>query len=103
MAYPGSPLYEQAKATNLPLPDDAQGPGWIGYSQHGYDALPLPTDTLSGQDVLDFRDMAFEKYFSDTSFLNMMQGKFGQPVIDHIQGMMAVKLKRKHRDTVGTA
>ena len=103
MAYPGSPLYEQAKSTDLPLPDDADGPGWIGYSQHGYDALPLPTDTLSGQDVLDFRDKAFETYFSDSSFLNTIQKKFGQPVVGHIQDMMSVKLKRKHRDAVGTA
>jgi radical SAM superfamily enzyme YgiQ (UPF0313 family) len=102
MAYPGSPLYERAKSTHLPLPDDADGPGWIGYSQHGYDALPLPTDTLSGQDVLDFRDGAFEKYFSGPSFLDMIQKKFGQPVVDHIQSMMGVKLKRKHRDAVGT-
>lgn len=102
MAYPGSPLYERAKQLNLPLPDDPGGPGWIGYSQHGYDSLPLPTDTLSGQDALDFRDSAFEKYFSNPSFLNMTREKFGQPVTDHIQSMLEVKLKRKHRDPVST-
>jgi len=100
MAYPGSPLYDRAKNMNLSLPDDPDGPGWIGYSQHGYNSLPLPTGTLSGQDVLDFRDSAFEKYFSDPSFLSMTRNKFGQPVIDHIQSMLRVKLKRKHRDTV---
>jgi anaerobic magnesium-protoporphyrin IX monomethyl ester cyclase len=98
MAYPGSPLYERAKTMNSPLPDDAGGPGWIGYSQHGYDSLPLNTDTLRGQDILDFRDEAFEKYFGGASFLSMIQKKFGQPVVDHIHEMMAVKLKRKHRD-----
>jgi anaerobic magnesium-protoporphyrin IX monomethyl ester cyclase len=103
MAYPGSPLYERAKSMGSPLPDDVGGPGWIGYSQHGYDALPLPTNTLSGQDVLDFRDSAFEKYFSDSSFQNMIQKKFGQSVVDHIQDMMSVKLKRRHRDEIGTA
>jgi len=100
MAYPGSPLYERAKTMNLPLPDDAGGPGWIGYSQHGYESLPLPTDTLSGQDVLDFRDKAFEKYFSNPSFLGMIKQKFGRPVVNHIQDMISVKLKRKHRDMV---
>jgi anaerobic magnesium-protoporphyrin IX monomethyl ester cyclase len=103
MAYPGSPLYERAKSMNLPLPDDKKGPGWIGYSQHGYDSLPLPTDTLSGQEVLDFRDKAFDKYFSDPSFLAMIREKFGQSVVDHIQGMMSVKLKRRHRDPVAPA
>ena len=103
MAYPGSPLYERAKSMNLPLPDDTGGPGWIGYSQHGYDSLPLPTDTLSGQDILDFRDKAFEKYFSDSSFLGMIREKFGPSVVDHIQNLMGVKLKRRHRDEVGNA
>ena len=66
----------------------------------GYDSLPLPTDTLSSQEVLDFRDAAFEKYFSDPSFLNMIKEKFGLPVVDHIKNMMRVKLKRRHRDAI---
>ena len=100
MAYPGSPLYERAKALDMPLPDNPDGPGWIGYSQHGYDSLPLQTDTLSSQEVLDFRDAAFEKYFSNPSFLNMTKEKFGQSVVDHIKSMMCVKLKRRHRDAI---
>ena len=100
MAYPGSPLYERAKALDMPLPDSPSGPGWIGYSQHGYDSLPLQTDTLSSQEVLDFRDAAFEKYFSDPSFLSMTKEKFGQSVVDHIKNMMRVKLKRRHRDAI---
>ena len=31
---------------------------------------------------------------------NTTRNKFGQPVIDHIQSMLRVKLKRKHRNTV---
>tara|TARA_B100000686_G_C16251842_1_gene694839 strand:- start:20 stop:679 length:660 start_codon:yes stop_codon:yes gene_type:complete len=100
MAYPGSPLYERAKTMNLPLPDDPEGPGWIGYSQHSYESLPLPTDTLSGQDVLDFRDKAFEKYFSNPSFLGMIKQKFGKPVVNHVQDMIGLKLNRKYRDVV---
>ena len=98
MAYPGSPLYDRAKSLKMPLPDNPDGPGWIGYSQHGYDSFPLQTDTLSGKEVLDFRDAAFEKYFSDSSFLSMTKEKFGQSVVDHINHMMSVKLKRRHRD-----
>jgi len=100
MAYPGTPLYERAKALDMPLPDNPDGPGWIGYSQHGYDSLPLQTDALSSQEVLDFRDAAFEKYFSDPSFLSMTRKSFGPLVVDHIKNMMRVKLKRKHRDAV---
>ena len=102
MAYPGSPLYEKAKSMKWKLPDDVGGPGWIGYSQHGFDTLPLQTDTLSGQDVLDFRDKAFEIYFSEPSFLRMIQEKFGQSVVNHIEDMRSIKLKRRHREARST-
>ncbi|HLD08619.1 MAG TPA: radical SAM protein, partial [Methylophilaceae bacterium] len=52
MAYPGSQLYPLAKQKSLPLPDDAGGLGWIGYSQHAYETMPLPTETLPAADVL---------------------------------------------------
>ena len=100
MAYPGSPLYNQSKEQGVPLPDDKDGPGWIGYSQHGYDTLPLPTDTLTSSDVLDFRDNAFNKYFTRPNFLSMIEKKFGSNVIDHIDSMLKIKIKRKHRDSV---
>ena len=41
MAYPGSPLYEQALRLGWRLPDT-----WSGYSQHAVDTLPLPTNHL---------------------------------------------------------
>ena len=63
MAYPGSQLYSYAKSKKLILPDNENGPGWIGYSQHAYESLPLPTETLKGSTVLDFRDKAFNIYF----------------------------------------
>ena len=100
MAYPGSPLYNQSKERGVPLPDDKDGPGWIGYSQHGYDTLPLPTDTLTSSDVVDFRDNAFNKYFTHPNFLSMIEKKFGSKVIDHIDSMLKIKIKRKHRDPV---
>ena len=96
MAYPGSPLYNMAKEKGLPLPDDPDGPGWIGYAQHAYETLPLPTDTLSAVEVLTFRDQAFLKYFTNPSYLEMMRKRFGQKTIDHINEMTGYKkLKRK--------
>ena len=47
MAYPGSPLYEQAVRNGWRLPDT-----WSGYSQHAVDTLPLPTRHLSAGEVL---------------------------------------------------
>jgi anaerobic magnesium-protoporphyrin IX monomethyl ester cyclase len=98
MAYPGSPLYSLGKEQGLALPDDDRGPGWIGYSQHGYETLPLPTNTLTSSEVLDFRDSAFNKYFNHPRFQDMIRQKFGSNVIDHIKTMLDVKVKRKHRD-----
>ena len=99
MAYPGSPLYQIAKEKKWTTPDDKGGPGWIGYSQHSFQSQPLPTNTLTYQEVLDFRDDAFETYFNSPSYLNMIKSKFGQEVVEHIKRMLTIKLKRKHRDT----
>lgn len=98
MAYPGSPLFDHAKKSNWPLPGDKGGPGWIGYSQHSYESLPLPTNFLSSEEVLDFRDNAFDKYFTSPSYLSMIGQKFGQKHTSHIQDMVSLKIKRKHRD-----
>lgn len=103
MAYPGSPLYDRAKQLKLPLPDDPEGPGWIGYSQHAYESLPLPTDTLSGQEVLDFRDQAFDRYFTHPRYLDRVRNKFSAEVLQHIEDMVKIKIQRKHRDAPVTS
>jgi len=96
MAYPGSPLYAMAKEKGLALPDDPEGPGWIGYSQHSYEALPLATDYISSVDVLRFRDEAFLKYFTSPEYLRMIMTKFGGKTVEHINEMTAMpRLKRK--------
>ena len=57
MAYPGSPLYDEAVRRGWELPDS-----WSGYSQHAVNTLPLPTRHLSAGEVLRFRDHAFNVY-----------------------------------------
>jgi len=101
MAYPGSPLYEAARRRGWLLPDDEGGPGWIGYSQHGYDSLPLPTDKLNGVQVLEFRDEAFHRYFSGDSYLSMVGRRFGPDAVTHLRKMTGVKLRRRHHDDPG--
>ena len=98
MAYPGSPLYTFAKQKRWPLPDDAEGPGWIGYSQHAYDTLPLPTDSLTATQVLDFRDRAFQDYFKNANYLAMLKRTFGSRVVRHVQEMCDRKVHRRHHD-----
>ena len=98
MAYPGSQLYPLAKKNNWQLPDDSNGPGWIGYSQHSYDTLPLRTNHLKASEVLDFRDKAFDTYFNSNDYLSMIKNKFGEDTKSHILKMSEHKLKRKHHE-----
>ena len=96
MAYPGSQLYPMAKKRKWALPDDEEGPGWIGYSQHAYETLPLRTEHIKGSEVLDFRDKAFDAYFSSSDYNSMIIRTYGRETADHISKMLAHKLKRKH-------
>jgi radical SAM superfamily enzyme YgiQ (UPF0313 family) len=96
MAYPGSQLYPMAKKKKWILPDDISGPGWIGYSQHAFEALPLPTDKIKGSKVLDFRDKAFNIYFESRDYLSMIKKTFGENTVKHIQKMTVHKIERKH-------
>jgi anaerobic magnesium-protoporphyrin IX monomethyl ester cyclase len=94
MAYPGSQLYKLALEHNWPLPED-----WLGYSQHAREALPLPTETLSGPEVMAFRDLAFTKYFTNPRYLNMVEQKFGNKVVEHMKHMTNHNLDRNFKPT----
>ena len=96
MAYPGSQLYPMAKNKKWMLPDDDNGPGWIGYSQHSYETLPLRTEHIKGSEVLQFRDNAFDAYFKNSDYLSMIKKTFGESTVSHIKKMSSHKLKRKH-------
>ena len=96
MAYPGSQLHKLAKEKKLKLPEDEGGPGWIGYSQHSFETLPLPTEFLSAQEVVDFRDKAFQEYFTNKDYINMISKRFSPKVAQHINEMTSKKIKRSH-------
>ena len=91
MAYPGSKLYDLALQNDWPLPEN-----WTGYSQHSVDTLPLPTNHISGPEVLRFRDQAWKAYFSAQDYLDMVNHKFGPKTVRHIQEMASHTLERKH-------
>ncbi|MDD4899950.1 MAG: radical SAM protein [Candidatus Omnitrophica bacterium] len=90
MAYPGSKLYEIALAEKWALPQS-----WIGFSQHAYETLPLPTKYLNAKEVLNFRDEAFLKYFQSDRYLALIRKKFGEKPERHIREVTGVKLTRK--------
>jgi radical SAM superfamily enzyme YgiQ (UPF0313 family) len=91
MAYPGSALYNIALDQNWPLPKK-----WTGYSQHSEDTLPLPTKYLSSEEVLQYRDQAFQTYFTSKQYLDMIAKKFGPKAVQHIEEMTSYKLVRKY-------
>jgi len=90
MAYPGSPLYEDAVKQGIKLPE-----AWHGYGQYAEETLPMPTKHLSATDVLRFRDNAFKEYFSNPRYLQMVREKFGSKVVGHIEEMLKHEIPRK--------
>ena len=93
MAYPGSKLYDLAIAKGTALPDT-----WVGYSQHAYECLPLPTDHVSAATVLRFRDQAFHTFFEHPRYLAHVERRFGKETRTHIEEMTTHRLKRKFAD-----
>src|SRR3989338_6616995 len=91
MAYPGSHLYDLAIQEGWPLPAR-----WSGYSQHSVGTLPLPTKYISAAEVLRFRDQAFQIYFNNSRYLDMVKRKFGADKAQRIQLMAAHRLERRY-------
>jgi len=91
MAYPGSELYVMAQNEGWALPHQ-----WSGYSQHSVDTLPLPTKYLSAAEVLRFRDHAFQVYFNNPRYLDMIESRFGLETRQHIVEMTSFKLERMY-------
>jgi radical SAM superfamily enzyme YgiQ (UPF0313 family) len=91
MAYPGSQLYELAIQKGWPTPDS-----WQGFSQYACETLPLPTKYISAGQVLSFRDYAFNVYYNNPRYLNMIRKKFGDRTFQHLRGMASKKMERKY-------
>ena len=89
-ALPGSPMYHEALSKGWSLPSTYSGFGFLSY-----DSLPLPTNTLSAADVLRFRDDAWQTYFSNEKYLNLVESRFGRNQRENVEAMTAVPLKRK--------
>ncbi len=97
MAYPGSPLYGQAVEHGWKLPER-----YAGFSQHSYDAQPLPTRHLAAEQVLEFRDNAWMKYHTNPKFLDLLKQKFGPTAAEETLRSTQIKLKRKILERVAT-
>lgn len=89
-ALPGSPIYQAAKKQGWSLPSSYEG-----YAFLSYECEPLPTKYLSSADVLRFRDQAWQTYFTNPAYLDLVEKKFGAQERQNVVDMAAVPLKRK--------
>jgi len=89
-ALPGSPLYNTARQNGWALPDS-----YAGYAFLSYDSQPLPTKHCSAAEVLKFRDEAWHKYFTDPTYLSLVEKKFGTMQRQNVEDMAKIKLRRK--------
>lgn len=90
MAYPGSKLYLEALQGKWELPET-----YVGYSQHSYETKPLSTNHITAKEVLQFRDDAFQKYYNNEKYLDMIEKKYGISTRKSLEDMTKIKLKRK--------
>ena len=90
MPLPGSQLYKDAVDRGFKLPED-----YAGYSFHAYTTQPLPTDELTPEQILKFRDEAYLKYHTYEPFLNKVRETYGEIAVNNILENTKIKLKRK--------
>lgn len=88
MAYPGSKLYNEIDPKDLPE-------SWEGYSQFGYETKPLSTSNLRADEILRFRDEAFNEFCSLEAYRGAINEKFGAATLLEIEDMLKHKLKRR--------
>ena len=86
---PGSPIYHEAKKNGWALPKSYEGYGFLSY-----ESQPLPTKYLTSAEVLKFRDEAWQQYFTNSRFLDLIEKKFGVQERVNIEHMTKIKLKR---------
>lgn len=89
-ALPGSPMYHMAKNKGWQLPDTYEG-----YAFLSYECQPLPTKHLNSSEVLKFRDEAWQEYFTNTAYLDLLENRFGMTERRNVEDMARIPLKRK--------
>jgi anaerobic magnesium-protoporphyrin IX monomethyl ester cyclase len=89
-ALPGSPMYRDALRNGTTLPDS-----YAGYAFLSYECQPMATKHVSAADVLRFRDMAWQRYFTHEPYLQLVQEKFGAHERANVEEMTRIRLKRQ--------
>jgi len=89
-ALPGSPMHRKAVKNGLSLPYAYEGYGFLTY-----ESQPLPTNHLTASEVLKFRDDAWNSYFTNPDYLDLVEKRFGVTQRANVESMASIKLKRK--------
>lgn len=89
-ALPGSPMYHAALKNGWDLPKNYEG-----YAFLSYESSPLPTKHISAAEVLKFRDEAWQTYFTNPAYLQVVESKFGIQERQNVEDMAAIHLKRQ--------
>jgi radical SAM superfamily enzyme YgiQ (UPF0313 family) len=88
--FPGSSLFTEAYNSGVELP-----PTYSGYSYYSKDSFPNPTDSLTREEILKFRDDAFIKYFNRKEWFDKIKQKFGQETVDIYKDLLKVTIIRE--------
>jgi radical SAM superfamily enzyme YgiQ (UPF0313 family) len=89
-ALPGSPLYNRAKREGWKLPSTYEGFAFLSY-----ECNPLQTKHLSASEVIKFRDEAWNIYFNNPDYLDLVEKRFGKVQRLNVENMSQIQLKRK--------
>ncbi len=89
-ALPGSPMFNHALMRGWDLPDNYEG-----YAFLSYESLPLRTNYCTSAEVLAFRDAAWQTYFTNPAYLQLVENNFGEQERRNVEDMASIKLKRK--------
>jgi len=89
-ALPGSPMFNHALQRGWDLPYNYEG-----YAFLSYESLPLRTNYCTSAEVLAFRDAAWQTYFTNPAYLQLVEDNFGGQERRNVEDMASIKLKRK--------
>ena len=92
VALPGSPIYVKAKKDSIDIPKHNE---YEKFAFLSYEHVPLSTKYCTSEDVLSFRDKAWETYFSNPIYLEFLQKRLGVIAKENVLKMSTIKLKRK--------
>jgi len=88
-ALPGSQLYKDCVDKNIPLPQTYND--WSFFSEN---TIGIPTEELTSDQIIEFRDWAYQVYHTYPPFLYTIEKKYGKIAKENILNQNKISLKR---------